>query len=339
MLRITEVEQRSVFFREMATMVQSGMTMGESLEAAGRGTRHWRLARAAEEGAKAARLGKPFSQTMGRYPDVFTPVESAMVRAAEHSGRLDRLLGQIAAYLETEYSLRQMISRETFYPKILFGAILAFLLFVPAIIAALRPGGGALAGFLVLFQALLGWGILAFTVFVIYAIFRHALISSRETSAAWDTLKLKIPVFGEAIRRLALARFSRGLAALYAAGVSLAEASEIASDLTANAALREPMKTAAVRIHNGETPSQAFAGIPAMDDMTLRMLQTGEQTGNIDAMMQRVAEHYEEASLSTVRRAAALTVPVATVIAGVIVLFIALRAYTGAFGGYESYLR
>jgi type IV pilus assembly protein PilC len=337
MLKITEVEQRSVFFREMATMVQAGMTIGESLDTASHQTRHWRLHRAAEEGAKSARLGKPFSQTMARYPDVFTPVEAAMIRAAEESGRLDRLLGQIAAYLETEYSLRQMISRETFYPKIIFGAILGFLVVVPAVVRMVGEHGSVVGGLLLMIQTIFAWALLGVAIFGAYFIVRHLLISSRELGGAWDSLKLRIPVFGEAIRRLALARFSRGLSALYAAGVSLAEAADISADLTANAALREPMKAAVVKIQNGQPPSQAFADIPAMDDLTLRMLQTGEQTGNVDIMMQRVAEHYEEAALSTVRRAAALTVPIATIIAGIIVFFLMLNAYGGMTSQLSQY--
>ena len=333
MLKLTEVEQRAVFFRNMATMVHAGMTMGESLDASSQQLRHWRLRQAAVEGANQARRGKPFSLVMARYPDVFSTVETAMVRAGEESGHLEELLAQIAGYLETEYSLRQLISRETFYPKIIFGAILIFLIGVPTLTRMLGQGGSFLHGMLFFFGAVLGWGLLAAAIFVIYVLLRHLLASSRELAAAWDSLKLSLPVFGEAIRRLALARWSRGLAALYAAGVSLPQAADIAADLTANAALRDPMKQAVAKIQEGTAISEAFATIPAMDSLTLRMLQTGEQTGNIDLMMVKVAEHYEEAAVSTVRRAAALTVPIATVIAGIIVLIIALNVYGGAMSG------
>ena len=339
MLKITEVEQRSIFFRELTTMVQAGLTIAEALDGASRGTRHFRLHQSAVDGAFAARHGKPFSQTMGRFPDVFTPVETAMIRAGEETGRLDSLLGQIAAYLETEYSLRQMISRETFYPKILFGAILAFMLVVPSIIKMVTPGGSVFRGMLLLAEGVLGVVVGAAVIFAVYIILRHLLISSRELGAAWDQFKLRIPVFGEAIRRLALARFSRGLAALFAAGVEMTEAASIAADLTGNQALRLPMKAAVADVEKGMPISQAFAKIPAMDDLTLRMLQTGEQTGNIDVMMQRVAEHYEEAALSTVRRAGQLTVPIAVVIAGIFVFFLMLQAYTGGFSQLDQYTK
>jgi type IV pilus assembly protein PilC len=336
MLKTTEVEQRAVFFREMATMVSAGMTIGESLDAAGQQMRFPRLRQAALEGANQARRGHPFSQIMARYPDVFTPVEIAMIHAGEESGRLDRLLGQLASYLETEYSLRQMISRETFYPKIIFGAILAFLVCVPALQKWLGSSS-FLGGVVVFFEGLLAWGLIFLAGFVAYVIFRHLLVSSRELAATWDSLKLRIPVFGEAIRRLALARFSRGLAALYAAGVSLPQAVDVSADLAGNAALRLPMKAAVAKIQDGLPISEAFAPIPAMDELTLRMLQTGEQTGNIDLMMQRVAEHYEEAAISTVRRAATLTVPLATVIAGIVVFFLMLHAYAGGMAQMGNY--
>lgn len=320
-------------------MVHAGMTLGESLDAASQQLRHWRLHRAAVEGATEARRGKPFSGVMSRYPDVFTTVEAAMVRAGEESGRLEELLAQIAGYLETEYSLRQLISRETFYPKIIFGAILLFLIGVPTATRIVGQGGSLFKGLVFFLQAVLGWGLLALALFGVYVVLRHLLASSRELAATWDSLKLGFPVFGEAIRRLALARFSRGLAALYAAGVSLPESAKIAADLTANAALRDPMKQAVAHIQEGKAVSEAFAVIPAMDGLTLKMLQTGEQTGNIDLMMVKVAEHYEEAALSTVRRAAALTVPIATVIAGIIVFFIALSVYGGASAAFDAATR
>jgi len=337
MLKLTQIERKATFFRELATMVEAGMSIGEALGALRDRVPPGRLHVAVVEAAASTRRGKPFSEVMRRYSDVFTPVETAMVQAGEQSGRLDRLLGQIATYLEQEYSLRQMISRETFYPKVLFVFVFAFPSVLPALLAYFGPGGSLLKGFVVLLGGLLRLAVLVALAVGLYYFVRYMILSSREMARSVDALKLTVPVFGPVFRRLSLARFSRALAALYGSGVSLPQAVALSADLTGNAALREPLKQAVPQLEAGKGVAEVLAAVPHMDDMALSMLRTGEQTGNIDAMMNRVAEHFEEASSSSIRRMSTLIVPLATIIAGIMVLFIAIGAYTGYFNALLSY--
>ncbi|HEY3396662.1 MAG TPA: type II secretion system F family protein [Armatimonadota bacterium] len=337
MLKMTSVEQKATFFRELATMVQAGMTIGESLGTIRERMAPGRLRMAAIDAADKARRGTPFSDTMELYPDVFSAVEIAMVRAGEQSGHLDRLLGQIATYLEAEYALRQTISRETFYPKIVFAFIILFPTVLKGLLAYFGPGGSMLAAILVMLKGFLGLAALAVVVIAVYYVIRHLLANSRELRRGVDTLKLTLPVMGPVVRRIALAKFSRALAAMYEAGVSLPRAVGLAADLTGNAALRDPMKAAVAQLEGGKGVYEVMRTIPHMDNMALQMLHTGETTGNIDVMMARVADHFDEASASSLKRMTTLIVPIATIIAGIVVAIMMVQAYSGYFNAiFES---
>ncbi len=332
MLKITEIEQRATFFRELATMVQAGMTIAEGLEAMQDRIQMMRLRMAAIEGAKQTRAGKPFSEIMARYLDVFTPVEVAILRAGEESGRLDRMLDQLATYLENEYGLRQMMSRETFYPKLLFAFIIVFPVIMRTLLAYFGPGGSFLKALAALILGLLKLGVIAAVALGLYYLIRYLILSNPQLHRALDSLKLNLPVFGTTVRRLALARFSRGLAVLYGAGVSLSASVDLAADLTGNEALRQPMKESVPKLLSGQGLTAVLSQIPNMDNMALRMLKTGEQTGNIDDMMQRVAEHFEEAATSSMRRTAVVIPIIAVLIAGIIVAVMLI----GFYGGYAA---
>jgi type II secretory pathway component PulF len=335
MLKLPELERKATFFRELATLIGAGITMGMALEALRGQTPPGRLRMAAIEGTAKAHGGRPFSEVMARYGDVFTPVETALVRVGEEAGHLDRLLAQIASYLEQEYTLRQMINRETLYPKLVLAALLAFPIVVPAIIASLTTGAGS--GFVIFLKGVLHLLLLALVLWGGYALFQYLLRSNRTFARSFDTFKLNAPVIGLVVRRLALARFSRGLALLYGAGMGLPQAVSLSADLTGSPAMAEPMKAAAVKLESGAGMSEVLSGVPYMDDLALQMLRTGETTGSVDVMMLKVAEHFEEASETSLKRMVTLIMPVSVIILGFFVLLLLLKTYGGILNQALNY--
>jgi type II secretory pathway component PulF len=334
MLKLQELERKAVFFRELATLVGAGITIGMALETLRDQTPPGRLRMAAIEGTAKARGGRPFSEVMERYSDVFTPVEIALIRVGEEAGHLDSLMAQIASHLEQEYKLRQMISRETFYPKLVLAALLAFPIVVPAIIGGLTTSTGA--GFGLFLLGVVHLILLAVVLAGAYWVFRYLVNSNQTFSRSWDTFKLTVPVFGLVARRLALARFSRGLALMYGAGMDLPLALSLSADLTGNSAMREPMKLAAVKLQSGVGLSEVLALIPYMDSVVLQMLRTGETTGSVDLMMVKVAEHFEEASESSIKRMVTLIMPVSVIVLGIFVLILALETYGKIYGALSN---
>jgi type IV pilus assembly protein PilC len=198
---------------------------------------------------------------------------------------------------------------------------------VPAIITGLTKSAGA--GFSALMGGIFHLVLLALLIMAGWAFLGHLLRSNRTFALSWDIFKLNAPVFGLLVRRLALARFSRGLALMFGAGLPMPEALRLSADLTGSPAMREPMHAAALKLESGAGLAEVLTGMPYMDDMALQMLRTGETTGAVDAMMDRVAQHFEEACETSIKRMVTLIMPVSVIILGIFVLMMALRVYGG----------
>ncbi len=325
---ILGVDQRVTFFRELATLVNSGVSIGEGLSILQTRPGRPELRAAIADAAKRVSYGERFSDVMAEHPKMFSALNLAMIAAGEEGGRLDEMLNEVADYLEKEQELRRMLSRETFYPKVLIGAVILIPLIAQMVIAGVMAGVGAamavglkaLAGYLVFFLAL--------------AALWFAYSKYRETDQGAqniDRAKLSIPVLGAVISQLAWAKICRAIGALYKAGLSPAQALELAGPASGNRALEATLTQAIPHVQKGVPLSEALTKSGYIPDLPLRMLQTGEKTGDIDATMEKVAEHFEAQSRTSIQRMAILIVPIAVVIMGVVVLLMAASAYGGYF--------
>ncbi len=334
MLGHSAIRERTAAFRQLATMLASGMSVSQALAVLGERVADVRLRAFFKQAAEETGKGRRLSELMRQRPDLFSPLALAMVEAAEQSGRLDEILRRLADYYEHEYQIRLMLSRETFYPKILVLAIL----FIPLggqVIAAwiLRGSGSAVV---VLLKALaiyaVVFGVPAAALWMAY----KALASSEQGRASIDRLKLALPLLGKVVRQSALARFSRALAALYGAGVSVPKALELAGNATANAALREVAHRAAQRAAEGEGLTDALAASGLADGLVLSMLRTGEQTGNLEETMDHVAAYYEDETRTAIKQMAVAIVPVAVIMAAIVVGIMVIGFYTRLYAGLTA---
>ena len=324
------LDHRVVFFRELATMVKSGVSIGEALGLLETRPGSPELRAAIAHCSRQVSAGERFSQAMEKYPKVFSPLNTAMVRAGEESGRLDETLGEAADYLEREQELRQMLSRETFYPKILIVAVIVIPLATNVVIAAVTPNAGNPVS--VLGGALLTYlGVFVLIVAAWFAL-KH-FTSSTQGAEAVDRFKLRVPLIGPIIAQLAWAKVCRAIAALYKAGMSSSESLELAGTSSGNRHIEQTVRGAVKHVQKGTPLSEALTKSGYVPDLPLRMLQTGEETGDIDSTLGKVADYFEAQSQTSIRRLSLLIVPIATVIMAVVVLIMAARAYTGYFDG------
>ncbi len=325
---ILGVDQRVTFFRELATLVNSGVSIGEALSILQTRPGSPELRAAINDAAKRVSHGERFSEVMAKHPKVFSALNLAMIAAGERGGRLDAMLNEVADYLEKEQELRRMLSRETFYPKILVGAAIFIPLIAQMVIAGVMIGVGA--AIVVGLKALAGY--LVF--FLVIAALWFAYRKYRETDQGAqniDRAKLSLPVLGAVISQLAWAKICRAIGALYKAGLTTAQALELAGPASGNRALQATLTKAIPHVQRGVPLSEALTKGGYIPDLPLRMLQTGEKTGDIDATMEKVAEHFEAQSRTSIQRMAILIVPIAVVIMGVVVLLMAASAYGGYF--------
>ena len=329
MLAIFRLEQKATLLRELATMLKAGIPLGEALHVLENRRAYSRLREAIVDGAEHVEKGHRFSEVLANDPDEFSELTTAVIAMGEQTGRLDESFDQVAGYLEREYSLRQMIMRETFYPKVLLVACILIPLAIPALIQAIM--GSIWLGLWIFVKTLVRWALIpGILVGLVYLVCR-SLGKTQQSREALDSLKLHIPLIGPVVRRLALARFARALSYTYSAGVPMAQGISLAAAVTGNAILERRFQNAVPLVQQGYRLADALGKAPGIDDMAMRMLRTGEQTGELDKTMERVAEHFEAAAETSIHRMAIMALPIGVIFVGIIVARIAIRFYVGYF--------
>lgn len=317
------VRDLAVFYRQMATAVRAGIPVHRALISVAENTGKPRLRRVVQAVVNDLLQGKSLAQAMSKHPHVFDELQIALIRAGEEGGLLDNMLERLADYLERDYKLRLKIRAGTFYPKVLLVAGI----FIPKI--PILVVGGGLIPYL---RETVGWaGPILLAVLAIVALFRIAL-QVEPLREAYDSVKLMIPGIGGLVRQLAMARFSRAMAALFAAGVPLQRALSISALAADNYYLTKRLRSVVTAVEHGQSLSSAFQQTGVMPALVLDMLRTGEATGNVDAMMDKVAEYYEqETDVKSHQAVIALSVGVYLLIA----LWIA-SMIIGFWQGYAS---
>lgn len=317
------VRDLAIFYRQLATAVRAGIPIHRALISVAENTGKPRLRRVVQTVVNDLMQGKPLAQAMRKQPHVFDELQIALIQAGEESGLLDNMLERLADYLERDYKLRLKIRAGTFYPKVLLVAGI----FIPKI--PILVVGGGLIPYL---RETVGWaGPILLAVLAIVALVRIAL-QVEPLREAYDSLKLMFPGIGGLVRQLAMARFSRAMAALFSAGVPLQRAIAISALAADNYSLTKRLRSAVTAVEHGQSLSSAFQQTGVMPPLVLDMLRTGESTGSVDAMMDKVAEYYEqETDVKSHQAVIALSVGVYLLIA----LWIA-SMIIGFWQGYAS---
>ncbi|MDH7602880.1 MAG: type II secretion system F family protein [Armatimonadota bacterium] len=309
------------FYRQLATLLASGMTLAEALSTISRRMRG-RLGRIVREAAVHVQNGQPFSDTLARYPRVFSPLQLSLVRAGETSGVLDQMIGRIASCLEYELTIRRRIASATFYPKLLAICILV----IPLVPKLVLQGSAAFLRAVWVQVGPLAVGL------VLLVVFLKLVFQFEFVRLIWDCAKLQFPILGWTARKIAMSRFSRALAALYEAGVPIAESVAVAADACGNIYLARKLKGALAGLRSGATLTESLAGTQAVSSIVLDMLATGEKTGSTGSVLNKVADYMDEEADSTLQKVGPVLFVGAVLIAGVIVGFMVVNFYAGYFG-------
>ena len=308
----------AMMYRQLSTLLNAGVPMSQALATLAQQTRNGRLQGILRQGATMASSGQPLSALMAQHQNVFNNFQIEMIRAGETSGLLETMCTRIAGYLERETEIRRKLKMETLYPKItLFvaGCVLVLLAF-------LRTGAqGALA------RVELGGGFLVGG-FAIWWLARY-LNQYPQVGAAWDEFKMLIPGAGSVARKYATARFCRALGALYAAGVLLPTAVGIAARACGNRAIATKLQNGVGALMSGHGLSGMLAQSGLLSPLAIQMAQTGEQTGSIDTMMDKVADYLESEADTQSQQLAKILGVAALILAAVVVASIVISFYAG----------
>ncbi|MGQ9657697.1 MAG: type II secretion system F family protein [Fimbriimonadales bacterium] len=321
----------AVFFRQFATMLAAGVPVYQALETLGnqRGG-NARLRRALLDIRNNLLAGERLADAFEKHPALFSPIIRAMVRVGETSGALETILRKIADYLENELELRRLISRVTFYPKIVLFFAIVIPSLIPALITLVGAQGGAPVG-QVLTGIALTFAKILLAIFALWAVFRLAM-QAQGFRWGWGLLTVSLPWIGFTVRQLALARFARALSALYGAGLPLSQAIRYAADATGNDYLRSRIEPAGAKLEAGQSITQTFASTGVFPPMVMDMVATGENTGELGFMMDKVAEYYEEEGKLRSHQAGYILGVAVYIGVAIYVAFLLIQFYSGYFG-------
>jgi type IV pilus assembly protein PilC len=333
--------------RQLATMVQSGMSLLRALYVIEEQTENEKLREVWINVRKDVEAGVALSDALQRHPEAFNELYVAMVQAGETGGILDQTLVRVAEQLEKDAALRRQIKAAMVYPSLIGGfafvvlfALVTFL--VPVFEKIFKDFGGelpAITKFTVWLSHMFTqrWYIMFAVVFGVVWLFRYWKGSERGR-IQWDTLKLKFPMkIGDIVQKVCLARFSRTFSGLIAAGVPMLEAIDITGKTSGNKVIEKAMEDVRESVKKGGSLTQPMTRVPeAFPVMVTQMIGVGEETGALETMMTKVADFYEEQVEAAVKALTSILEPVMIVIVGAIVGFIVISMYLPMFKVYDS---
>ncbi len=318
----------AIFSRQLATMLASGLPIVQALQVLEKQTENKKFKAIIKAVRTDVEGGSPFSEALAKHR-IFSRLYINLVRAGEASGALDSILDRLATFLEKDLAIRGKVKSAMTYPAVVFSfAILVtyFLLttIVPQFAQILTELGSGLPPLTRLLIALSDLmrksGV--FLLFLPAGLYGLYVLAYRRPKGrrVIDGFKLRMPVFGTLAKKSALARFSRTLGLLLSSGVNIVEAVEITKGTAGNAVIEEILDETRENIEVGESIHSTLARYPKVfPPMVASMVAIGEETGALDAMLEKVADFYEREVDETVSSLTALIEPVIIIFLGLIV--------------------
>lgn len=340
------VKDKAVFASKLAVLINAGVPILRSIELVHSQQKSPLFKRALAAMVFEVNQGENLGTAMRRWPKVFDKLMIAMVEAGEAGGVLDETLTRLAKLLEDNAKLQNQIKGALSYPvAVLFIAILVFLgmtiFIIPTFAGIFEQLGAELPAFTQMLVnlssalrspfsiVLIGILIASIFLFIQYYKTPHG---RRQV----DRLILKIPLFGDLLEKTATAQFSRTLASLSKAGVPIMMALEILTETATNTIFSDAISKSRVDVSEGVPLSIALASKKVFPELSINMLMVGEETGNMDAMLSKVADFYEDEVSSTAKMLTSLIEPFMIVFVGGIVASILVAMYLPMFSVFDK---
>ena len=317
-----------VFTRQLATMIDAGLAMLQSLQALADQTSNKVMRDVIKDVCTRVEGGDNFSAALQMHPKVFNRLYVCMVDAGEKGGLLAEILARLATYLENTARLRKKVKSAMMYPTavtvIAIGITIFLLVKVVPVFAEIFSGFGAQLPAPTQFLIDLSKFVQKYFFYLIVGMGGTvygwlAYIKTKQGREFWDRTRIQLPIFGQIAHKICLARFSRTLASLIRSGVPILEVLNIVGNTCGNVVMEKAIRVAMVDIERGEGISSALSKHPIFPVMIVRMMMAGEQTGKIDAMLERVADFLDEEIETTLSGLTSLIEPLLIVFLGVII--------------------
>jgi general secretion pathway protein F len=325
--------EAAMLTRQLATLLGAGFPLVPALDTLLSQGRSHTFNRILAQVKDSVVAGSSFAAALARYPGTFSALFINMVRAGETSGTLEIVLDRLAEIGEKQEELKNRIRSAMTYPLLMLAVGLLVLFFlltyiVPSITAIFSDMNQVLPAptrFLIRLSALVqsGWWLLLLAVVGLVVLYR-TLRKTAKGRFLIDRTLLRLPAVGVLVRKMAVARFSRTLGSLLENGVVLLSALEIVKNVVGNVLLADAVAAAAREVGKGQGLGNALSASRVFPDLPIQMITVGEQTGQLEAMLYKVADVYENEVQATILRMTSLLEPVMILMMGIVVGFIVL---------------
>ena len=315
----------AIFSRQFATLISSGLTLFKAITILEEQTEHPGLAKVVADVRAQVERGMALSEALAKHPKAFSRLYVAMVKAGEASGALDKALLSLANTMEKQVELRGKIKSAMAYPVASLGIVLAIgaavLLFIVPVFKGIfaQLGGKLPAPTLVLVDLsniTVNYFPFVLVGLVLVVIGFRRLIKTPNGRVAWDTTKLKMPIFGGLMRKTALSRFTSTLSALLQAGVPVLESLEITRETVGNVVVAKGVDSIIDGVKKGEPIARGLSAHAVFPSMITHMINVGEETGGLDTMLAKAATFLDNEIERTVESLTSLLEPLMIVVLG-----------------------
>ncbi len=330
------MEQIAAVTRQMASLLQAGIPLAEALRMVIEQAPDKRIESAFRDIREKVTQGMPFGDAVLQHPAYFTPLYSNMVKAGESSGALEQVLGRLAGFLQAQTRLKNKVGAALVYPTVMIcvGVVVVAVLMtfvVPNVTKLIQKRGQDLplpteilivtSNFLVNYWLLVLLGLLLLVVAF------QMFINSDKGRLVWDRFKLSVPVFGDLMRKQSMARFAVTLSTLLRSGVPALQAIEVTRNVLDNKILQNALQDVHDKVLEGADISTPMKSSGAFPPTVSYMVGVGEQAGNLEEMLERIAATYdEEVDLSTQKLTSLIEpliiVMLAVVVAGIVIAIV-----------------
>ena len=323
-----KLKDLAIMSRQMATMITSGLSLLRTLTIITEQTENKELKKILVSITRDVESGSSLSEATAKHERVFPPIMISLIRAGETGGFLDNALTSVAKNFESEVKLRGTIKSAMTYPVIVFFmaiiSVIAMLVFIVPIFQKMFAGFGAAlplpTQFLVFLSNQMWWFLPVLIVgSIVFTVWWGKNKNTPAVRKFVDPLKLKLPVFGNLFKKIAIARFSRNFSAMMAAGVPILQVLNIVGETSGNWVMEEALRKVAESVRQGKTVAEPLSHEKVFPAMVTQMISVGEDAGALEQMLSKIADFYDEEVTSATESLTASIEPLMIAFLGVVV--------------------
>lgn len=335
----------AVMSRQLATMVAAGLSLLRALLILAGQTENKTLAKTLDVVRSQVEGGSSLSEALARHPLVFPPLMVHLVRAGETGGFLDQSLESIAGTFEADFKLRSTIKSALTYPVVvlimaLISVVGMLIFIVPVFEKMFADLGGELpmpTQILVVLSKSMTWvAPLLAVAGVAFAIWWRKNKHTDKVRSVVDPWRLRLPVFGDLFRKVAIARFTRNFATMTASGVPVLTSLSIVGDTSGNWVIEKALQKVSDSVRSGRTIAEPLAAEPIFPSMVTQMIAVGEDAGALEQMLHKIADFYDDEVQTTTEQLTSLIEPLMIGVIGVIIGAMIIALYMPVFTIFDQ---